>query len=481
MSDKPAQPSPAPETLDLSATPKHSYDKAKKGKSGKSNQKNSSPADPKVPLGSIPVPPPKTAPAKQPSKVVTTAVPITGWGDSDFTTMHKREPLLEHQPDASGYFDLVDAVYRDLCARQTTMKFVPFSLFRYLCGQMWWYRVLYVHKSNGFILETQQKRFLDTIGALEDLVLPDKITQYLANLGNFDYNGEVHRMKLPSLSFSDTIVHQGVPVPGQLSIASDTLTPDEFWSLSQFPVPASLLTTVLNEQIFNAPSGTRTPLSTGPHCPEIEGHFTVATENICGYLRTGWQASHSSWASTFANLGWTPTSIPRDAQTHYQTSPSTLSWVSSRLQLLGSEKMHSAKQLTLTKQGNFCQIGYLDTHSNDLRMVKSFDSADAVKDYRYTISQPFHLAARSAIPPAFLTATYCFGYRIKRYSFEDSKYTNSSPFMWFNATTKQIAPVPDGYLAPMNRSIDALPPDLIAARYMTFAQERSTVLVSALL
>jgi hypothetical protein len=481
MSNTPAKPSPASETNDLSTTPKPTGHKYGKGKSGKKDAKTSPPANPNVPLGSIPVPPPKTAPAKTPSKVVSTAVEITGWGDADFTSMHKREPLLEQEPDASGFFDLVDAVYHDLVARQTSMKFVPFSLFRYLCGQLWWYRVLYVHKSNGFVLDSQQKRFLDTIGALEDLVLPDKIAQYLANLGNFDYNGEVYRMKLPTISFDKSREFEGVSIPGQLNTQSPTPTPTEFWFWSQLPIPASLLTTVLNEQLFNAPGTTTEPYPTGTGYPEIKDCTLVSTENICGYLRTGWQASHSSWVSTFAHLGWSLTSFPRDLQTTYQSSPSTLSWVSSRLSLLSSEKMISVKQLSLTKQGNFCQIGYLDTHGNDLRTRKSFGTLAEVKDYRYTTSQPFHLVARSALPPALLSATFCFGYRFRRYAFEDSKYTNSSPFVYYNKTTKEIAPLPDGYMAQMNRTLDALPPDLIAARYMTFAQERSTVLVSALL
>jgi hypothetical protein len=480
MSETSAQPPKANEPSDSSNARPVTTEKAKKEKKG-NRSKKTDPVDPKAPVGSIPVPPPKSAPAKQPSHVVTAAVPITGWGDSDFTTMHKRQPLLDHEPDASGFFDLVDAVYTDLAARQTSMKFIPRSLYRYYCGQLWWYRVLYVHKSNGFILETQQKRFLDTIGPLEDLVLPDKIAQYLANLGNFDYNGEVYRMKLPHLDFSATGTFQNTVIPGQLHTGSESLTPDEFWYYAQFPVPATLLTSVLNELVPNTPGTRYQPFSVGTKLPSNPEFKVYATENVCGYTRNGWQASHSSWASTFANLGWTLKSFPRDMQTDYQSSPSTMSWISSRLALLSSEKMLSVKQLTLTKQGNFCQIGYLDTHANDLRTHATFDSVSALQDYRYTTSQYFFLAARSALPPAVLSATYCFGYRVKRYSFGDSGHTNSAPFAYYNTTSKQIAPLPPGYLTAMNRSLDGLNTDLTAARYMTFAQERSVVLVSALL
>jgi hypothetical protein len=437
-----------------------------------------------IPLGSIPVPPPMTSPAKKASVPTSTAVPITGWGDANFTAMHKRVPLLEHEPDASGYFDLVDAVYRDLVARHTFMKFIPQSLFRYHCGQLWWYRVLFVHKSNGFILDSAHKRFLDTLSGLEDLVVPDKIAQYLANLGNFDFNGEVYRMKLPELHFdamlNANVGKDTVQIPGSLRDVTARTDSQNFWRFAQFPIPAVLVTTIRNELYSNAQPSTKNRVLPNVHPNNLYGAIARPTENLVGFQLDGWSASHSSWASTFANLGWTTSSLPRDTQTEFQCSPGTLSWMSERLAQLPSEKMHSTKQLVLSKQGNFSQIGFLDTHTHDLKIHREFASARDFNLYRYTTRQMFHLSARSSLPPSLISATYCFGYRFRKYVFS-GRYTNASPWMYTKPDSLDLLELPDGYINEINRSLDALDTDLTAARFQTYAQDRSTVLVSALI
>jgi len=387
--------------------------------------------------------------------------------------MTKRSPLLEFEPDAIGFFGLVDATYRDAAAvNSTVFKHVPSSLFRYYCGLAWWYRVLTVHKLNGFPLWTEGKRFLDSYAGLDELRLPDKIAQYLANLGNYDYNGETYRMRVPELDFSGLRKSSSFgTLPG--CIAGE-MTASTFWRYAQLPVPISLLTCIVNEATLAKPTKRKEILD--PASFKVEGGTPSPTENIVGFS-TGLPAAHSSWTSTFSSLGWDQTSIPRDMQTTFCFSPSTVKWVSDKLGT-SSLKMHPFKQLTLTRQGTFAQIGWLSCpdylrYTNEEQLIATKHQFSAA-----TISN-FRISSRSSLPGHVLPALFCFGYQVERYLHTSGKRSIFDP--WVLVKDEKLVDYPDGWHEHANRPLDKLDSDLKVPRYHTYDHVRNVILTSALM
>lgn len=454
-----------------SVTPSDSVSNTSK-KQKKGGRKNGPSKDASITTGSIPVPSPSSRASSQSSPIASAAIPITGWGLSDIQPMTKSKPLLEFEPDAIGFFGLVDAVYRDASAvNPTVYKHVPASLFRYYCGLAWWYRTLHVHKSNGFPLWTEAKRFLDSYSGLDELKLPDKIAQYLANLGNYDYNGEHYRMRVPELDLSGSRNRkQFGTLPGKLS---GEMNASSFWRYAQFPIPCSLLCNIANE----AKLARNSTLWISPHLFEKEGYQFHATENIVGFSR-GLPAAHSSWTSTFGTLGW-DSSVPRDLQTQFCFSPSTVKWVSDKLGT-SSLKMHPFKQIALTRQGNFAQIGWLNCPDYlQSRYTNETDVPGDINRFSAASQSCFRISARSALPGSVLSALFCFGYQADRYATPDGKRSIFDP--WFVTKDGQLSDYFAEWQTLRNRSLDALDTDLKVPRYHTYDHVRDVVLTSALM
>jgi hypothetical protein len=445
-------------------------------------KKKRGPKKSNVTSGSIPVPPPKTAPATKASPVVSATIPITGWGDGDFTTMHKPVPLKEFEPDATAYFSLVESLYNDLYASSSQqVKFIPFSLFNYYCGQLWWYRVLNVHKQNGFTVSQQSKRFLDSWNGIDDLKIPDRLAQYLSNLGNFEYNGETYRLKVPQLDFSGSVPATGSdrkaipPLVGLLRQETHgvTPTPDSFWSYTHLPVPASLVATVHNELRLALSDDARLYL---PTPRTIDGSTWLPTRSISGWHLDGKFAHHTSWQSTLLNLGWTRFSWPTDFATDYLFSATSIALVSSRLEQVVNLKAHPLSRLA-GKQGNFAQIAYLRMNETEAASLERYTNVrmDSLLWHQH---QDFHLAARSAIPSSIVSPVFCFGYQMERRADADNIH-RCTPWLLFD-DDQQIVDPPAEWLVHMNKPLTTLDSDLRVPRYQTFSRRYHVALTAAL-
>jgi hypothetical protein len=463
----------------VSATPVVDTHVATDGK--QKGKKHRGPKKSNVTSGSIPVPPPKTVPATKASPVTSTTIPITGWGDGDFTAMHKPVPLKEFSPDATAYFSLVESLYNDLYASSSQqVKFIPFSLFNYFSGQLWWFRVLDVHRQNGFELSQQSKRFLDSWKGIDDLKIPDRLGQYLANIGNFEYNGETYRLKVPQLDFSGSQPASGEDrkcLPSLAGLIKSengvTPTPESFWSYTHLPVPASLVATVHNELRFALSDDARLTL---PSPAEEEGSTWLPTRNISGWHLDGKVAHHSSWQSTLLNLGWTRFSWPSDFATDYLFSATTIALVSSRLEQVSNLKAHPLSKLD-SKQGNFAQIAYLRINDTEASNSERYTNV-RMDSFQWHVHQDFHLAARSAIPPSIVSPVFCFGYQMERRADADSIH-RCTPWLLINSENKTVDP-PAKWLVHMNQPLTTLDSDLRVPRYQTFSRRYNLALTAAL-
>jgi hypothetical protein len=437
-----------------------------------------------IPEGSIPVPPPGTEKPKNITKPMSEAIPITGWGDSDISSMIKKKPLTSFTPNASGYFGLVDEVYSQLYAKYThTVRGLPRSLFRYFCGLAWWHRILYVQRQNGFHLSTQQKEFSTIIEALE-LVLPDKIAQYLANLGNFHYNSEEFRLKLLDYEFGQTLSDTTPWARGFLTTQNDQFPREttiyDFWTYADLPVPGILPLMVVNELINNGGVPADRGYDLDSLAPEYNKGYVQTTENIVGFNRVGLQRYHTSWNNKITNLGFGRTAYPRDTQTEYMASPSTLLFVSEALASIPDAKMHNWKQLRLTRMGNAGQIAFLS--GDEFLRSSSPPSQREAEHYSAMLLERLFLAARWKIPDALVTPLACMAYQIDRYTLTDNGQSLFAPWLWYK-TAEDGSVIPDQLEDPppfinqgMNDAIGSFDLDLRAIRYLTHSQQRSTVL-----
>jgi len=153
----------------------------------------------------------KTGKVSQPQNAT---IQLTGWEDLDLAAI-RTETIPTFTTDVNPYVDLVDSEFDRIVARCPSVgKFIPFALFRYYCFQLWWYRVLLLHKMNGMVLNSHEKDFVNCFSSGgEDYMVPTHIAQYLANMGNFIQGGETYYFRKLSLSFSgkaeDPIVEEG--------------------------------------------------------------------------------------------------------------------------------------------------------------------------------------------------------------------------------------------------------------------------------
>ena len=147
-----------------------------------------------------------------------------------------------------------------------------------------------------------------------------------------------------------SVMEDGHPVSeGWLSTddAVDRVMNADFWSYSQVPVPAVVLTLICNEAAATVPGAPALPVTLEHIAPHNGGHATYPTENSIGWTNNSSPPAHTSWRSTFAQLGFSATSIPADTQTQFNVSTSTLKWMSDRLSTIRDFKLNG-KQLSLS-------------------------------------------------------------------------------------------------------------------------------------
>jgi len=445
----------------------------KRGKGGKNSGsgQNPSPAVPSsgstIPPGAVSVPPAGSRSGGKPTQPSSGAIPVSGWGDIDLTSI-RSEMRPNFTADAAGYLDLVHTSYVEMFARFSNMKHIPFSLFQYYCVMAWWGRVLFLKKSNNRVLTTDEKNFLNVVSVSSGLefALPSPIAQYLANLGNFVAGTEEFLFDMESMDFSACLTLDDEVIAGGFlkTKAPNGHTPSnsaEFWAYAQYPVPgvASLFVRKEASAFSHAQNMSNIDAVFSELLPDIvgvQGTF-VPTNNInCWDVKTDLEPTHSSVRSTFTTLGWGETTVPADTQTNFGISLSTMDFVSVRLSALVGLKTHSSSQIFLSSQGNPLLASFL-CNSPYEKLPDLYTPTGAGASKRGTLHTNLMLASRFSIPAVNMSPTMSFCYRIRREvvrdSYGDKERSFFQPWTLVN---------PDGHpadvgavvLAEMNRTFD---------------------------
>jgi len=388
-------------------------DQGKNKAHGKRTVKNVLAKD--VPPGAIQVEKGGKDKSKKVSQVTSATIPLTGWADLDLVATRK-EVIPTFTIDANPFLDLVDAEFDRIVARcPSSGKFIPFALFRYYSMILFWYRVLFLQKSNGQLLTTDEKNFLNAFQGTDDFTVPLHIAQYLGNMGNFIQGGETYFFRV--INFRFTGVFDGLSVEKGWLDCGNALTTittgQQFWAYAQLPVPAVFATSICNEIAHNDPSNPG--LTTLDHVvPTAEdGYEWLPTQNILGWMNQHHLYNHSSHRSTYYNLGWRHDDVPTDTQTPFLFSASSMRWMSDRLALTKELKTYPSNQLTLSVMGSPMQAYWLE-------VPDKFYSRDNL-EYRFadnrvkaTLFSELALVSRFGVDVKATTPAYSFGYRLAR-------------------------------------------------------------------
>lgn len=421
------------------------------------------------------------------------AIPITDWGDQVYLSFPV-EIRPQFTVDARPFADMVDAFYEFIEPRFALGADIPLGLFRYYCMLLWWFRSLWLHKSNGNVLSTEEKDFLDILSCFQDLQIPSHIAQYLGNMGNFQAGDEIFYFKqLPSLlcSFEDDkmVVKRGWF--GANGTAGHATT-EEFWRYTQQPCPGVFTTYVCNEanKSFGSPVEN---LTLDRVAPAIDGQKAHPTHNIIGWSNTA-HSRAQYWRATYSQLGWSASGIPSDCQTVFNVSISTLAWVSKRLCMLKGYSGYPMRQLTISTQGSAIQCSYLATDETDN------DQRPKIVHMKNTImnaSQNSAFSVSSCFPlePSTLLASFCFGYRILRNRVL-SKRNKDGTLVWHYRSNYQpwlftrggpphgaetYSDLPDAWLTNMNQTFEFGSQEILnRTRFLTSQRTRPTYKLSTL-
>lgn len=449
--------------------------------------------DKDAPPGAVQVPAGGAKKTGKSSAVLSTAIPLSGWGDIDLHPFRKEvEPTFT--VDARPFADLVDTVYQSIQARYSMGgKHLPLGLFRYYCFTQWWFRVLWLHKSNGNVLTTEEKNALNILLAGEEFSLPSHIAQYLANMGNYQQGGENFYFRKPEASLgefenSDMIVKEGW---FDVDAAPGRVTANEFWLYAQVPCPGVYTSFVCNEA--NSLLAHPVPaLDLAAISPDVGTDIAHPTDNIIGWNNSIPTAHHNSWKATYSSLGWSGSSIPSDAQTHFNLSTASLRWMSERLATLKDFKLHSSKQLVLSVQGNPMQCHYLCTTDPSSQIDQRPPAAGAATN-RMNASRfsDLSVSSRFAIDSSVLAASFSFGYRLERSKvfnkFDTNHHatyhrrSNYQPWIITNAENTAYSQLAETWFANMNAPLNFGSQAFInVARFSTHQLNRAVGLDAAL-
>jgi hypothetical protein len=228
--------------------PKPAPDSSRKGK-----EKMDSPTDSSrkekpnaPPSGPIPVPPPRTIPAKFGSTPVSATIDITGWGTPPalppISTTHNAEDrvsgqeVIDFHPSFLGFPALVEACWLE----EKDPSSIPFCVYAYHCYTAWWLRVSHIEFSNTRSRNTPYHRLLTTYDST--LSVPPRVRDYLLTLGNFESNGDLYRLRAPPLTLKEEVA--GNRLPGHLTIdhpanVSEFLAQYEYAQRS--PLPSAMI------------------------------------------------------------------------------------------------------------------------------------------------------------------------------------------------------------------------------------------------
>jgi hypothetical protein len=383
------------------------------GGGGRQKRPAKSAIDKTAPPGVVNVPVGGQNASAKRSPVISSTIPISGWGEIDLHDFRK-DISPTFTVDANPFDDLVTVTYGSLQSRFSgTGKHIPFALFRYYCFQLWWMRVLHLHKGNANVLSTEEKNALSVFTSGEEFMVPSPIAQYLSNMGNFMQGSESFYFRKSPLKFDGNWENGSVPrgwlaePDGSIVVASAST----FWGYAQLPVPGLFTHAVCAEVERFATPGFRQNLD---HVsPVVEGKNVCPSANIIGY-DMGRDAHHNSWRSTYTSLGWSASDIPADCQTSFNISTSSMKWMSEKLSSVTGFKLHSSTQLTLSLQGNPIQAYFLGvSHPTECTFP---GNSQATVDFRRRGSLNLSLAlnSRYGMDSRLLAPSFSFGYRLQR-------------------------------------------------------------------
>nr|QGZ98413.1 coat protein [Plasmopara viticola lesion associated Partiti-like 2] len=407
--------------------------------------------DKTAPSGAVEVAPAGQNRSTKSSQVVSSTVPLTGWGEIDLSD-HRKDIQPTFTVDAAPFSDLVDTTYALMQSRYSaSAKHIPRALFRYYCFTAYHMRTLHLHKSNANVLVTEEKNALNILTSGEEFQIPAPIAQYLANMGNFQQGGETFYFRQQDVSF-EGVWKGGNVEEGWVSLPDDSIvvdSPSSFWAYAQTPVPG-VYTLAVQQEIDSIANGT--PPTLDHISPKKDGHVVVPTANIIGYSPVPYVQHHASWRSTYSALGWTDTSLPSDVQTYYNLSTSTLKWVSEKLATIRDFKLHSSKQLTLSVMGNPIQAYWLDVSHPTESKVNSVDQTNFDPRRRGFNNLSLMLDSRFGMDNRLLAPAFAFGYRAKRtkafHGYSATKepvyfgYSPFDPWQYFDNDGKMQNPPP---------------------------------------
>jgi hypothetical protein len=445
-----------------------------------------------TPPGAVKVEPPGSKKSTKTSVPRDATIPLTGWADLDISAA-RVETIPTFTVDVNPFLDLVSTEFSRIVSRSSLGKHLPFALFQYYCLQLFWYRVLFLMKSNGQTLSSDQKNFLNAFVSGDAFVVPPHIAQYLANLGNFMQGGENFYFRLLDAQFTgvnkDHSVSKGWLDTG--NGATQITTGNQFWIYAQLPVPAVMVTTVMNEVAFNDPSNPGLLGLAHVTPPAADGFQWNPTNNIAGFLtdESLYRYNHSSHRSTYTNLGWTDTAAPTDMQTCYLFSASSMRWLSDKLSDFRDLKVHPSTQLGLSVNGSPMQAYWLEEPDR----FQSYDDPDLISDSprsRATAVTDLALVSRFSVDPKALTPSFDFGYRLAR-SKVITGYANKLPVFaarsnfqpWIYRTDSGVvSDPPDLFLNGMNATWSfGSQSNLNIVRFATPVLRRDLALQSSLL
>lgn len=417
-------------------------------------------------------------------------VPITDWGDLELYT-YCLNSTPQFTIDARPFADMVDAVYQSLQPRLGFGDEIPFGLFRYYCMLLWWFRSLWLHRSNGHVLSTEESRLLNFFSSLQDLHIPLHIAQYLANMGNFQAGDQIfYFQQLPSLlcSFEDDTM---VVKRGWFSAngTAGPTTAKEFWRYTQQPSPGVFTSYVRNEANW-ALGFPNSSLTLDRVAPAIDGQKAHPTHNIIGWSNTA-HSRAQYWRATYSQLGWSASGIPSDCYTEFNISPSTLKWVSKRLRMLKCYSGYPLGRVNLSTQGSTIQSNFLATEeeSEDDQRPKFCRASNN----KMNGSQHSDVSVSSCFPldPSTLSASFCFGYRMIRnrvYYWESEDESNPwygrsnyQPWLFTSVAKTAYLDLPEEWFTNMNQTFKFGSHKVLNhTRFCTNSMTRSTDILSAL-
>jgi len=272
-----------------------------------------------------------------------------------------------------------------------------------------------------------------------------------------------------------------------------SVTDAEFWTYAQIPVPAVYAVTICNEAdlAVGGPADNNLDVAL-PAAPD--GVTVYPTDNIIGWNNNTALPAHTSWRSTFSQLGWSLNSMPADAQTQFNVSTSTLKWVSDRLSTLKDFKVNGIKQLSLSTQGHPMLAYYLGTET-PATQKSQFPPVSEIMVNSLCASRFSELAVKSrfSIDAKVLAPAFSFGYRIERSLMFDNykrgvpQYHSRSNYQpWVavkgEGAERKYLPLSSAQQAGMNSTLNyGSSPFLNSARFATHELHRSTGLDAALI